>query len=101
LVDGSAALWLEPAFHLLRNEFIAKSMDLSKSVYPISTLLIAQSRINPTCMDASGDLTQSGWKMLLALRPAKLSRCDAEHLTEVTRQVALVGKPYGIRNLRQ
>jgi hypothetical protein len=38
---------------------------------------------------------------ILTLRPPKLSGRDAEHLTEVTRQVALVGKPHGIRNLRQ
>jgi hypothetical protein len=38
---------------------------------------------------------------ILTLRPPELSGRDAEHLTEVTRQVALVGKPYGIRNLRQ
>jgi hypothetical protein len=37
----------------------------------------------------------------LTLRPPELSGRDAEHLTEVTRQVALVGKPHGIRNLRQ
>jgi Amidase len=36
----------------------------------------------------------------LALRPPELSRRDAEHLTEMTRQVTLVGKPHGKRNLR-
>ena len=40
-------------------------------------------------------------RSILTLRPPELSGRDAEHLTEVTRQVALVGKPYGIRNLRQ
>jgi hypothetical protein len=38
---------------------------------------------------------------ILTLRPPELSGRDAEHLTEVTRQVALVGKPHGKRNLRQ
>jgi hypothetical protein len=38
---------------------------------------------------------------ILTLRPPELSGRDAEHLTEVTRQMALVGKPHGIRNLRQ
>jgi hypothetical protein len=37
---------------------------------------------------------------ILTLRPPELSGRDAEHLTEVTRQVALVGKPHGKRNLR-
>ena len=37
----------------------------------------------------------------LTFRPPELSGRDAEHLTEVTRQVALAGKPHGIRNLRQ
>jgi hypothetical protein len=38
---------------------------------------------------------------LLRLRPSKLSRCDAENLTEMTREMALVGKAYGVCNLRQ
>jgi hypothetical protein len=37
----------------------------------------------------------------LALRPPELPWRDSEHLTEMTRQVALVGKPHGTRNLRQ
>jgi hypothetical protein len=37
---------------------------------------------------------------ILTLRPPELSGRNAEHLTEVTRQVALVGKPHGKRNLR-
>ena len=36
-------------------------------------------------------------RSILTLRPPELSGRDAEHLTEVTRQVALVGKPHGIR----
>src|SRR6266487_5326639 len=40
-------------------------------------------------------------RSILTLRPPELSGRDAEHLTEVTRQVALVGKPHGKRNLRQ
>jgi hypothetical protein len=40
-------------------------------------------------------------RSILTLRPPELSGSDAEHLTEVTRQVALVGKPHGIRNLGQ
>jgi hypothetical protein len=38
---------------------------------------------------------------LLRLRPSKLSRCDAEDLTEMTREMALVGKAYGVCNLRK
>jgi hypothetical protein len=37
--------------------------------------------------------------LLLTLRPAKLSGRDAEHLTEMTRQMALIGKAHGISNL--
>ena len=37
----------------------------------------------------------------LALCPPELSGRDVEHLTEMTRQVALVGEPHGRRNLRQ
>jgi hypothetical protein len=40
-------------------------------------------------------------RSILTLRPPELSGRDPEHLTEVTRQMALVGKPRGIRNLRQ
>jgi hypothetical protein len=40
-------------------------------------------------------------RSFLTLCPPELSGRDAEHLTEVTRQVTLVGKPHGIRNLRQ
>jgi hypothetical protein len=39
-------------------------------------------------------------RSFLTLRPPELSGRDAEHLTEVTRQVALVGKPHGKRNLK-
>ena len=39
--------------------------------------------------------------VLLGLRPPKLSRCDAQHLTEMTRKMALVGKAYGVCDLRQ
>ena len=39
-----------------------------------------------------------GW---LSLRPAKLSRGRAEHLTEMARQMALVGEACGDGNLRQ
>jgi arylsulfatase A-like enzyme len=38
---------------------------------------------------------------LLRLRPSKLSRCDAESPTEMTREMALVGKAYGVCDLRQ
>ena len=38
---------------------------------------------------------------VLTLRPPELSGRDVEHLTEVTRQVALIGESYSIRNLRQ
>jgi hypothetical protein len=37
--------------------------------------------------------------LLLTLRPAKLSGRDAEHLTEMTRQMALIGKAHGVSNL--
>src|SRR6266404_3155354 len=37
----------------------------------------------------------------LGLRPPELSRCDAEHLTEMTRKMAWVGKAHGVCNLRQ
>jgi hypothetical protein len=40
-------------------------------------------------------------RSILTLRPPELSGRDVERLTEVTRQVALVGKPHGIRNLGQ
>jgi hypothetical protein len=40
-------------------------------------------------------------RAVLTLRPPELSGRDVEHLTEVTRQVALIGESYSIRNLRQ
>jgi hypothetical protein len=39
--------------------------------------------------------------IILTLRRPELSGRDAEHLTEMTRQVALVGESYSIRNLGQ
>ena len=57
------------------------------------------------CHDASSPQIarkslQHGGRTGLALRPPELSGRDAEHLTEMTRQMALVGKPRGKRNLR-
>jgi hypothetical protein len=37
---------------------------------------------------------------LLSLRPAKLSRGSAQHVTEVPRQMTLIEKTNGERNLR-
>jgi hypothetical protein len=50
---------------------------------------------------ASRPETDGEVSIILTLRPPELSGRDAEHLTEMTRQVALVGKPHGIRNLGQ
>jgi hypothetical protein len=43
---------------------------------------------------------EAKFRSILALRPPELSGRNAEHLSEMTRQVALVGKPHGKRNLR-
>ena len=39
-------------------------------------------------------------RLLLALRPPKLSRSGTEHITEMTRQMTLVAKAHSKRNFR-
>jgi hypothetical protein len=39
-------------------------------------------------------------RLLLALRPPKLSRSSAKHMTEMTRQMTLVEEAHGERNFR-
>jgi hypothetical protein len=77
-------------------------------VMPPSPLVAPEAVVGMAVYSARAMLHGKGrdvWEMIarpmLAPPPPELSGRDAEHLTEMTRQVALVGKPHGIRNLRQ
>jgi hypothetical protein len=54
-----------------------------------------------TRVDLPFDFALVRTALMLTLRPPKLSRSCAQHLTEMTSQVALVGEACGERNFRQ